>query len=173
MADLPTDAVSLARRALTDRRLGVPSSALGALQAVVHRAQQGTGLAGRPLEALAAHAAAQRLPDVFAPIRPTEKDRYPLATLEDYARWVRPDGQPQDPWIRVHHRLGATPVGVMPAWTIVQAPLENWVAWTGMVFPISGHYVVPHALVPIQVDTDAGVGRYEEPHLWMHYHLPI
>lgn len=172
-ADLPTDAVSLARRALTDRRLGVPSSALGALQAVVHRAQQGTGLARRPLEALAAHAAAQRLPDVFAPIRPTEKDRYPLATLEDYARWVRPDGQPQDPWIRVHHRLGATPVGVMPAWTIVQAPIENWVAWTGMVFPISGHYVVPRALVPIQVDTDAGVARYEEPHLWMHYRLPI
>jgi hypothetical protein len=57
----------------------------------------------------------------------------------------------------------------MPGWTIVQAPLENWMAWTGMAFPASGRYVVPGALVPIHVDAEAGIARYEEPHLWMHY----
>jgi GNAT superfamily N-acetyltransferase len=169
--DLPIDAGAMVRRALADHRLGARPTALGALQAVVHPAQQGTGLARRPLEALAGHAAAQGLHDVFAPIRPTEKARYPLATLEDYALWVRPDGLAQDPWIRVHHRLGATPVGVMPAWTIVEAPLESWETWTGMVFPASGRYVVPGALVPIDVDVEARIARYEEPHLWMHYRV--
>jgi GNAT superfamily N-acetyltransferase len=173
MADLPTDAATLARRALAEHQLGLRPTALGALQAVVHPAYQGTGLARRPLEAIAAHAAAEGLPDVFAPIRPNDKERYPLAPLEDYARWVRADGLPQDPWIRVHHRLGATPVGVMPAWTIVEAPLEEWVAWTGMAFPVSGRYVVPRALVPIEVDAEAGIGRYEEPHLWMHYRISL
>ncbi len=171
MADLPTDAVTLARRAFADRRLGIAPTALGALQAVVHPTHQGTGLAARPLEAMAGHAAAQHLPDVFAPIRPNQKARYPLVTLEAYARWVRADGLPQDPWIRVHDRLGGTPVAVMPAWTVVEAPLEDWVAWTGMRFPVTGWYTVPDALVPIKVDAEAGVGRYEEPHLWMRYRI--
>jgi GNAT superfamily N-acetyltransferase len=173
VADLPTDAATLARRALADHRLGRQPTALAALQAVVHPAHQGTGLARRPLEALAAHAAEQRLPDVFAPIRPNQKERYPLVTLDAYARWVRADGLPQDPWIRVHHRLGATPVAVMPAWTVVEAPLEDWTAWTGMMFPMSGWYVVPHALVPIEVDAEAGTARYEEPHLWMRYRITL
>jgi GNAT superfamily N-acetyltransferase len=173
IADLPADAATMTRRALAERRLGVQPTALGALQAVVHPAQQGTGLARRPLEALAAHAAAQRLPDVFAPIRPTEKERYPLAALDDYAAWVRADGLAQDPWIRVHQRLGATPAGVVSAWSVVDAPLEDWAAWTGMAFPVSGRYVVPRALVPIAVDAEAGAARYEEPHLWMHYRIPV
>jgi GNAT superfamily N-acetyltransferase len=173
VADLPTDAVALARRALADHRLGLRPTALAALQAVVDPAHQGTGLAQRTLEALAAHAAVQGLPDVFAPIRPTQKDRYPLVTLDAYSRWVRADGLPQDPWIRTHHRLGATPVAVMRAWTVVEAPLEDWTAWTGVMFPMSGWYTVPHALVPIEVDVEAGTGRYEEPHLWMRYRISL
>jgi GNAT superfamily N-acetyltransferase len=171
VGDLPGDACALVRRALADRRVGVQPTALGALQAVVHPAQQGRGLARRPLEALAEHAAGQHLADVFAPIRPTEKQRYPLATLEDYAGWLRADGLAQDPWIRVHERLGATRAGVMPAWFVVDAALDEWVAWTGMAFPASGRYVVPGALVPIDVDAEAGTARYEEPHVWMHYRI--
>jgi hypothetical protein len=50
VGDLPGDACALVRRALADRRVGVRPTALGALQAVVHPAQQGRGLARRPLE---------------------------------------------------------------------------------------------------------------------------
>jgi hypothetical protein len=39
------------------------------------------------------------------------------------------------------------------------------------VFPASGRYVVPGALVPIDVDVEARIARYEEPHLWMHYRV--
>jgi hypothetical protein len=59
----------------------------------------------------------------------------------------------------------------MPAWFVVDAPLDVWVGWTGMAFPASGRYVVPGALVPIDVDAEAGTARYEEPHVWMHYRI--
>jgi hypothetical protein len=102
-----------------------------------------------------------------------DQERYPLVKLEDYARWVRAAGLPQDPWIRASHRLGATQVAVTPAWTVVDAPLEQWTAWTGRTFSTSGWHAVPHALVPIEVDAEAGIGRYEEPRLWMHSRISL
>jgi hypothetical protein len=145
--------------------------ALGALQADVHSSHQGTGLSARVLGAMAEVAAVRGFPDLFAPIRPAGKSRYPLMTLDRYAAWTRPDGAALDPWLRVHLRLGATPVGVRPAWTVVEAPVEEWERRTGMAFPEDGRYVVPGALVP--VDIAAGAGRYEEPHLWMHYRIGL
>lgn len=40
-----------------------------------------------------------------------------------------------------------------------------------MVFPESGHYVVPGALVPITIDRERDQGVYVEPNVWM-VHAP-
>jgi hypothetical protein len=40
-----------------------------------------------------------------------------------------------------------------------------------MRFPESGAYVVPHALVPVEIDREREVGRYVEPNLWMEHPL--
>ena len=170
---LPRSAVELVRAALDQRRDSVRPTTLGALQAVVHPAHQGGGLSARVLEAMAALAAERGLPDLFAPIRPNMKHRYALAPLDDYARWLRDDGLPLDPWMRVHHRLGATPVSVAPAWLVVTATIAEWQLWTGLVFRASGPFAVPGALVPVEIDVENDVGRYVEPHLWMHYRIPL
>jgi hypothetical protein len=68
-------------------------------------------------------------------------------------------------------RLGATPAGIAEQGLKVTAKPANWEAWTGLVFPVSGSYVVPGALVPIDVDLERGVASYVEPHLWMHHRL--
>ena len=38
-----------------------------------------------------------------------------------------------------------------------------------MAFPDSGEYVVEGALVPVEIDRDADVGRYVEPNVWMRH----
>ena len=39
-----------------------------------------------------------------------------------------------------------------------------------MAFPESGvDYVVPAALVPVRIDRERDLGRYEEPNVWMRH----
>jgi hypothetical protein len=120
---------------------------------------------------MAALADRWHLADLFAPIRPSEKARYPLIDMEAYARWQRSDGLPLDPWVRAHHVLGAKPVGVPQAWSVVTGSCAQWEDWTGMSFPQTGAYVIPGGLVPVHIDAEADYGRYEEPHVWMHYRI--
>jgi hypothetical protein len=168
---LPRTAVEMVRRALRDRRRGIAPTVLGALQAVVDPAQQRGGLSVRMLQGMAGLAAALRLPDLVAPIRPTEKALDPLSDLAEYVARARWDGLPVDPWQRVHARLGAVPIGIEDAWLTVTGTLDDWATWTGIEAPPTGPYVVPGALAQVQVDASLGVGRYAEPHLWMRYHI--
>jgi GNAT superfamily N-acetyltransferase len=170
-ASLPRSAAEMVDLALSHRRRGLRPTALGALQAVVHPEYQRAGLSTRMLQTMAARAADFGCAALFAPIRPTQKERYPLAPLADYVRWRRADGQALDPWQRVHARLGATAAGIVPSWLNVVAPPADWTRWTGLVFPMSGMYVVAGALVPIEIDLEANTGSYREPHLWMHYRI--
>jgi hypothetical protein len=50
----------------------------------------------------------------------------------------------------------------------VRATPGDWEQWTGLVFPVTGSYVVPGALAPLEIDLEQHVGMYVEPHLWMH-----
>ena len=170
-ASLPGSAIELAKRALSAQHTGTAPTALGALQAVVHIEYQGRGLSPEVLKAMAALAGQQHLADLFAPVRPSQKAHYPLIDMEDYVRWRRQDGLPQDPWIRVHHLLGAKLVGVPRAWATVRGSCSEWEDWTGMSLPQTGAYVVPGSLVPVRIDGEADQGIYEEPHAWMHYSL--
>ena len=40
-----------------------------------------------------------------------------------------------------------------------------------MRFPESGMYIVPGALVPVEIDHDANQGTYVEPNVWMRHPL--
>jgi hypothetical protein len=106
---------------------------------------------------------------LIAPVRPTLKDRYPLIPIERYARWRREDGRAFDPWIRVHERLGGEILTIAPASMVVEGTVADWETWTEMAFPESGDYVLPHALVPIQVDRERDRGSYVEPNVWMRH----
>jgi hypothetical protein len=168
---LPKSAAEMVELAVHQKRRGLRPTAVGALQAVVHPAHQMGGKSSLMLQAMATQASAVGMRALFAPIRPTHKTLYPLARIESYVGWVRRDGQAVDPWQRVHVRLGATPAGIVPRWLTVTATPSDWTTWTGLVFPDTGRYVVPGALVPLDIDLERNVGTYVEPHLWMHYRL--
>jgi hypothetical protein len=36
-----------------------------------------------------------------------------------------------------------------------------------MVFPGSGQYIVPGALVPVEIDRALDIGTYHDPNVWM------
>jgi hypothetical protein len=140
---------------------------LCAIVAVLDTAAQGRGLSARVIDGMRGAAAAAGLHALIAPVRPTLKDRYPLTPIDRYAQWRRADGRPFDPWIRVHERLGGEILAIAEASMTVEGSVAEWERWTQMSFPESGKYVLPQALVPIEIDRDQDLGSYVEPNVWM------
>jgi GNAT superfamily N-acetyltransferase len=165
LEDLPMSFDALGPRAEEGR----PLDTLSALAAEVRADQQGRGLSRVVIQAMAACARAAGFTRLVAPVRPNWKDRYPIIPIEDYAHWTRDDGSPFDPWLRVHHALGATIVRVEPASLQIEAPVADWETWTGMAFPADGEYVFPRGLAPLAVH--GGTGSYWEPNVWMLHQL--
>lgn len=99
------------------------------------------------------------------------QDRYPLQPIESYVQWKRPDGEPFDPWLRVHQRLGAKLLGIAERSMVIEGSIAEWEGWTGQAFPESGAYVVPRAHLPIEVDRERDLGVYAEPNVWRRHPL--
>jgi GNAT superfamily N-acetyltransferase len=148
------------------------ANVLCALMAVVDPRHQGRRLSGLIVAAMGEAARGAGLGCLLAPVRPTWKERYPLIPIERYMRWQRDDGLPFDPWIRLHHRLGAEILAAAPRSMDIPGAVAEWEEWTGMAFPESGEYVVPGALVPVTIDRERDEGRYVEPNVWMRHPLP-
>ena len=104
---------------------------------------------------------------LIAPVRPSWKERYPLAPIERYITWRREDGQLLDPWMRLHERLGARVATALPHSMRITGTVQEWESWTGLAFPESGAYVFPHGLAPVAIDRESDVGIYWEPNVWM------
>ena len=56
---------------------------------------------------------------------------------------------------------------VAPESPRVAGTVAEWEEWTDMALPESGAYVVPGALVPVEIDRERDEGVYLEPNIWM------
>ncbi len=162
LEDLPSGIDAVGLRALEE---GSAATALSALAVEVLPDQRERGLSAVVLRAMAQAARRAGLAPLVAPVRPNRKEQYPLIPIEQYCRWRRDDGLPFDPWMRVHARLGASVLRPEPHSMRITGSVEEWQAWTGMVFPDDGTYVFPGGLAPLTVAEQ--VGRYWEPNVWM------
>ena len=131
--------------------------------------QAGRSLAGTMITALTEHATYLGLPRVIAPVRPTLKHRYPLTPIEEYASWVRGDGQPLDPWLRTHMRLGARILAGSNNSQTFNGSVAEWEHWSGLALPASGSYIVRDALAPLIIDRPADLGTCVEPGIWVQH----
>jgi hypothetical protein len=147
-------------------RDGSPS-ALCALAAEIPPRHRGRHLAGVILEQMAAMARWAELEWLIAPVRPNWKGRYPLTPIRRYASWVRGDGQPFDPWLRVHTRMGGVITAPIPESMRITGTVADWEEWAGMAFPESGDYVFPDGLATVNIDRDVDRGAYWEPNVWV------
>jgi hypothetical protein len=159
--------LSAAEDALAGRR----GSQVSALFATVVPAERGRGLSAELVRATMRAVAAQGYGTLVAPVRPTEKQDHPQATMSEYAARTRADGLPADPWLRVHARLGGTIAGIATRSMTISGTLEEWRAWTGLPFDTSGPVAVPGGLVPVQCDAVHGTAVYTEPNVWVRHTL--
>ena len=148
------------------RSPGVPNT-LCALAAEVPRDGRQRGLAGELLAGMRSVGQRQGLRHFVAPVRPSWKERYPLAPIERYVTWRRPDGSLLDPWMRLHERLGARVSRPLSRSMKISGSVAEWETWTGLVFLESGEYVFPEGLATVTIDRERDVGTYFEPNVWM------
>jgi hypothetical protein len=152
-------------------REGATATAASALMIVVSPERLGHGLSGQAIMAMAEVVGRHGHGELVAPVRPTDKHRYPLIPIERYIRWRREDRLPFDPWIRVHERVGGEIVSPAAAAMRVTGTVAEWERWTAMPLPESGSYVVPGALVPVEIDRERDVGEYTEPACWVRHRV--
>jgi GNAT superfamily N-acetyltransferase len=149
------------------REAGRAPSALCALAAEIRPRFRGRGLADRILDAMADLAREAGVSHLIAPVRPSFKDRYPIIAIERYVTWTRENGEPFDPWIRIHTRHGGTIVKPLPNSARITATVVEWEQWTDMRFPDDGQYTFPAGLAPVEIDHERDLGSYWEPNVWI------
>jgi GNAT superfamily N-acetyltransferase len=149
------------------RDAGRRPTALCALAAEIRPSHQGRGLAARILEAMAEITRDCGLANLIAPVRPSLKERYPIIPIERYVLWRREDGQPFDPWIRTHTRLGGTLVKPVPHSLRITGRIAEWEQWTSMRFPDDGEFTFPGGLATVSIDHQRDLGSYWEPNVWI------
>ncbi|MDC9613368.1 GNAT family N-acetyltransferase [Xenorhabdus khoisanae] len=111
------------------------------------------------------------LDGLVVPVRPSLKSQYPLQDFVQYCEWKNDKGEPFDPWIRTHYRLGAKTIKPALRSMDIYGTVEQWQEWTGMKFPQSGEYIIPGGLVPLVVDAEKQMAYYIEPNLWVFHRL--
>ncbi len=148
-----------------------PPNAVSALQVMIAPSRQGRGLSTLCLEKMRANVLDHGFDHLVAPVRPSWKARYPLVSIERYIGWETDDGLPLDPWLRVHVRLGGEIVRPCSESMTITGAVSEWETWTDLLFPESGEYVVPGALVPVSIDREQDRGTYVEPNVWVLHRL--
>ncbi len=73
--------------------------------------------------------------------------------------------------MRTQEQAGAELIGIAPASMRITGSVGDWESRTGLRFPDSGRYVVPGALVPVEIDRERDEGVYVEPNVWMHHRI--
>jgi GNAT superfamily N-acetyltransferase len=146
-----------------------PKNMLAALAVSVPALHRSKGYARMMINAALNLARSKGLSGLVVPVRPSGKAQYPTVPIEDYITWTDERGRMFDPWLRNHMAAGGKLVAPCKRSMVVEEPIAFWETWTKRRFEKSGAYTLDGALVPVAMDLDAQVGRYEEPNVWVSY----
>lgn len=167
--DLPATFAQILSRALDVHDTNGEANTLVIGGAVVHPGSKGSGAASELLNALRRLARQYGLSRVLAPVRPTRKHFYPLTSMDEYVSWVRDDGLPLDPWLRLHVRLGGRILAVAPHAQTMTGTVAQWETWVNMRLPASGEYVISQGMSLLHIDLASDLGTYVEDNVWVHH----
>lgn len=142
---------------------------LGALAISVPEIYRSKGYARLMIRALLDLAAEHGLKGLIAPVRPSRKAAHPSVSIYDYVTWSDEKGRPYDPWIRSHLACGGKLIGPCERSMVVNEHIGFWESWSKKTFDKSGSYELEGALVPVEIDLDKRMGKYEEPNVWVAY----
>ena len=154
-------------KAVEDHKNGITPNIQSAIQIAIHPDYQSQGLSSTMIQAMRAIGESKGFKHLVAPVRPNQKSKYPLISIDDYIKWTSDEGLPFDAWLRVHARLGARILKPCHEAMIMRATRAEWETWTDLKFPQSGTYFIPGALNPMEMDLEKDEGVYVEPNVWM------
>ncbi len=132
-------------------------------------AYRSMGYASLMIRASLDMAAARGIPRAVVAIRPSAKARHPRVPIREYINWTDAFGRPYDPWLRTHFSCGAKLIGPCDRSMVIEEHIGFWETWSGQKFEKTGSYEIKGALVPIDIDVERRLGRYEEPNIWVNY----
>ncbi|WP_246248257.1 N-acetyltransferase [Micromonospora maritima] len=159
------------QRATLGRLTGSTPNLVSALEICVHPDRRGDGVSALMLAAMRTAVARYGFDTLVAPVRPSGKAAVPDVPMAEYAARRRPDGLPEDPWLRVHVRAGGVIERVAPRSMTITGTLADWRGWTGLPFDTSGPVHVPGALAPVLVDVAHDHAAYVEANVWVRHRL--
>jgi hypothetical protein len=142
---------------------------LGALAISVPVIHRSKGYARTMIRALMDLAESKGLDGLVAPVRPSAKAAHPWVSIDDYITWTDDRGRVFDPWVRSHLSSGGKLIGPCKRSMVVDEPLPFWETWGRQTYDRTGSYAIDGALVPVDIDIERKVGRYEEPNVWVAY----
>ena len=154
-------------KAIEDHKRGTKPNIQSAIQINIRPDYQSQGLSVKMVRAMRAIGEAKGFKYLVAPVRPNQKSKYPLISIDDYIKWTNDEGLPFDAWLRVHVRAGARIIKPCHEAMTIPGSCAEWEKWTGMKFPQTGQYVIPGALHPIEINVEKDEGVYIEPNVWM------
>lgn len=154
-------------KAIEDHKNNIVPNIQSAIQIAIHPDYQSMGLSGRMVKAMSDIGRSRGFNSLIAPVRPNQKSKYPLISMDDYIQWQTEEGLPFDAWLRVHVRVGGRIIKPCHEAMTIRGSRAKWEAWTGMKFPQSGEYVVPGGLNPMNMNVESDEGVYVEPNVWM------
>ncbi|CAF1459845.1 unnamed protein product [Adineta ricciae] len=164
---LPSGWEAATQLGLDDLAAGKRPTALSAFAIMVNPQMQKKGISALILKTILNISRQHGFHSFAVNVRPILKMNYPLIPIETYAYWTNDNGEPFDPWMRVHFRAGAKLIGVSPRAVLVKGTVSQWQEWTKMEFPDSGRYIVSGALTSVTIQHEHNLGIYFDPAVWM------
>jgi GNAT superfamily N-acetyltransferase len=158
-------------KAVEDHKAGVAPNMQSAIQIAIHPDYRSQGLSTEMVRAMRDIGHFKGFKFLLAPVRPNQKSRYPLISIDDYIKWTNDEDLPFDAWLRVHARAGAKILKPCHEAMTICGTRAEWEEWTGLKFPQSGTYFIPGALNPMEMNIEKDEGVYVEPNVWMVHEL--
>jgi len=158
-------------QAIADHKNGIVPNIQSAIQIAIHPDYQSQGLSTMMVKAMRAIGESKGFKNLVAPVRPNQKSKYPLTSIDGYITWKTDDGLPFDAWLRVHVRAGARIIKPCHQAMTIRGTRAEWEEWTKLKFPQRGEYVIPGALNPMEMNIEKDEGVYVEPNVWVVHSL--
>src|SRR5512138_2612392 len=81
-------------KAVEDHKKGITPNIQSAIQINIHPDYQSQGLSRRMVAAMRDIGKSKGFKNLVAPVRPNQKSKYPLTSIDDYIQWKNDDGLP-------------------------------------------------------------------------------
>ncbi|NSW91918.1 MAG: GNAT family N-acetyltransferase [Firmicutes bacterium] len=165
--NIPDNLKTLIEIAVETKKRSLNPNILLALAVVIAQDYKGRGLSSEVLKVMKDIANKNGINTLIVPVRPTLKSKYPLIPISNYSKWIREDGLPFDPWLRVHKKLGGEVFKTSDVSMVIKGTIKEWEEWTKMKIYESGKYIFEGALNPVDIDIERNIGIYTDPCIWV------